>query len=136
MTCTCFQWQSTGIPCSHAINVILTRQEDPQTYVQAFLSLDAYHQTDVNAIFPPNIDVVDKPLQYGQNDGQAHSDDENSVRDRVIALHANCQPGRPKKCRIRSGVEGPFGPKRPKKCGRCDKLGHAQNNCNALIAGF
>ena len=24
MTCTCYQWQSTGIPCSHAINVILT----------------------------------------------------------------------------------------------------------------
>ena len=43
MTCTCFQWQSTGIPCSHAINVILQRRENPQTYVQAFLSLDAYH---------------------------------------------------------------------------------------------
>ena len=25
MTCTCFQWQSVGIPCSHAINGILQR---------------------------------------------------------------------------------------------------------------
>ena len=45
MTCTYFQWQSTGIPSSHAIGAILARQENPQTYIQAFQSLDAYYRT-------------------------------------------------------------------------------------------
>ena len=51
MTCTCVEWQSTGIPCSHAIAVILFRKENPQTYAQAFLSLDAYCKTYEIAIF-------------------------------------------------------------------------------------
>ena len=33
MTCTCLKWQSTGIPCAHAIAVILGRKEDPQCYL-------------------------------------------------------------------------------------------------------
>src|SRR5437667_12706679 len=64
MTCTCYQWQSTGIPCFHAISVILAHQENPQTYAQAFLSLNAYYRIYGNAILPPNADAADKPLQY------------------------------------------------------------------------
>ena len=45
-----------GIPCAHAIMVILGRKEDPQTYTQTFLSLDAYHKSYANSIYPPNLD--------------------------------------------------------------------------------
>ena len=62
MTCACYQWQSTGTPCSHAISVILARQKNPQTYVQVFLSLDAYCRIHDNAILPLNVDAADKPL--------------------------------------------------------------------------
>ena len=57
MTCTCFQWQSTGIPCSHAIAAILACREDPQTYIQAFLSLDAYRYTYTALIYYLNASV-------------------------------------------------------------------------------
>ena len=59
MTYTCFQWQSTGIPCSHAITAILMRKENPQAYAQAFLSLEAYHNTYSNAIHSPHADKAD-----------------------------------------------------------------------------
>ena len=113
MTCTCFEWQTTGAPCSHAIAAILSRKENPQTYTQAFLSLDAFRKTYSNAIFPPEANTTDNtqvfayPLQRSDN------------TDRVIPPHASRQSGRPKVRRIRSGVEGPFGGKRPKRCGRC-----------------
>src|SRR5438552_5499043 len=152
MTCTCFQWQSTGIPCSHGINIILQRRENPQTYVQVFLFLDAYHNTYAHAIFPPNADTADKPLQYSGDYSSAHSGDhsgeidgghinghgnrnENIARERVIAPHVCRPPGRPQTRRIRSGVEGPYGGKRSKTCGRCGNLGHAQNTCKGAISG-
>jgi len=136
MTCTCFQWQSTGMPCSHAINVILARKEDPQTYVQAFLSLDAYRRTYVNAILPPNADAADQPLHYPvQNIGTDDESDGERSRDRVMAPHVHLQPGRRPKQRIRSGAEGPFGTKRAKKCGRCSELGHCQTTCPSAISG-
>ena len=136
MMCTCFQWQSTGIPCSHAISVILAHREDPQMYVQAFLSIDAYRNTYINAIFPPNADVADRPLQYTlQNISTDDESDEERSRDRVIAPHTNCQPGRPRKQRIRTGVEGLFGTKRSKRCRRCKSLGHSQNTCTSAISG-
>src|SRR5271154_5642150 len=59
MTCTCFEWESTGIPCSHAIAAILFCKDNPQTYTQAFLSLNGYSKTYANAIFPSNADTLD-----------------------------------------------------------------------------
>ena len=88
MTCTCFAWQSTGIPCSHATGVILFHKENPQTYVQAFLSFDAYRRTYANAIYPPAANVADNtpifgPLQYSDN-RNAQAD----RADRIIPPHA------------------------------------------------
>ena len=115
--CTCFQWQSTGIPCSHKISAILARQENLQTYVQAFLSFDAYYRTYGTADLLPNSDAVNQPLQYDTQTSRAIADDGNDKEKvRVIAPHVRRQSERPWKARIRSGIEGPFGPKCPKKC--------------------
>lgn len=133
MTCTCFQWQSTGIPCSHAIAAILMRKENPQTYVQAFLSLDAYRNTYAKAIHSPNADQADRttntPIVYIQmEDNGGHNKE-----DRIVPPHARRQPGRPKVRRNKSGVEGPFVAKRAKKCSRCGRSGHAVTTCDATI---
>ena len=132
--------------------VILQRRENPQTYAQVFLSLDAYHNTYAHAIFPPNADTADKPLQYSGDYSSAHSVDhsgeidgghinghgnrnENIVRERVIAPHAHRPLGRPQTHRIRSGVEALFEGKCSKMYGRCGDLGHAQNTCMGVISG-
>jgi SWIM zinc finger len=60
MTCTCFECQSTGIPCSHAIAVILACKEDPQAYAQVFLSLDAFHKSYAQILLPPNADNAEE----------------------------------------------------------------------------
>ena len=131
MTCTCFEWESTGIPCSHAIAVILFRKENPQTYAQAFLSLDGYHKTYANAILPPNADTPhNKPASAFLS---PENGDNNNERDILAPPHVNRLPGRPRVRRIRSGVEGSFGNKRVKRCGRCGKLGHAVTTCDSAI---
>ena len=127
MTCTCVEWQSTGIPCLHTIAIILFRKENPQTYAQAFLSLDAYRKTYENAIFPLEANPGnDTPVIFGQPSV-------NKNLNIILPPHARRQPVRPKTQRIRSGVEGPFEGKRAKRCGRCKQLGHAATTCDASI---
>ena len=135
-SCTCYQWQSTGIPCSHAIAAILGHREDPQAYVESFLTLDSYRKTYSNAIHPPNADENEMrlstdplpPLQ-GEDGAETAECEDNAL----LPPPARRAPGRPQKQRIRSGVEGPFGGKRVKRCSRCGGLGHTKTTCNATI---
>ena len=135
--CTCFEWQSTGIPYSHAIAAILIRKEDPQTYAQAFLSLDAYRRTYVNAILLPDADKADAVPEFPHSsDNKGHSSDNEGQTELVGTLnppHTRRLPERPLNRRIRSGVEGPFGTKRAKRCGRCKGLEHSVRTCNEPI---
>jgi zinc finger SWIM domain-containing protein 3 len=131
LQCTCFEWESTGIPCSHAIAVILFHKKNPQTYTQAFLSLDGYHKTYANAILPPNADTPhNKPASAFLS---PENGDNNSERDILAPPRVNRLPGRPRVRRIRSGVEGSFGNKRVKRCGCCEKFGHAVTICDSAI---
>ena len=41
-TCSCKSWQGTGIPCSHALSIILSLRNDPQEYAEKFYTLEFY----------------------------------------------------------------------------------------------
>jgi hypothetical protein len=54
-TCSCRKWQATGIPCSHALGVIIGGLKDnPQAYAQSFYSLDAFNNTYASPVMHPN----------------------------------------------------------------------------------
>jgi hypothetical protein len=105
---TCFQWQKTGLPCSHAIAAILSHKKDPQTFAQSFYTLDSYRKTYANPIFSSNADKADDIPIFEE------TDDSNIDEEDFLPPHASRSIGRPRKKRIHSGVEGPFGNKRAK----------------------
>ena len=41
-TCTCFEWQLSGLPCGHALAVSLKLHHNPREYAKEFYRLDAY----------------------------------------------------------------------------------------------
>lgn len=124
--CTCFEWQHTGIPCSHALAVSLAREDDPQTYAQDFYQLDAYYATYANAIFPPNIDaaaanIMADPLI-------------SLTEDDLLPSNTRHQSGRSKKRRIRGGTEGgDRGARRAFRCSRCGSTGHSRRTCRQPV---
>jgi hypothetical protein len=126
-TCTCCSWQTSGIPCVHALAVSLNRGDDPQTYAHSFFQLNAYRGIYGNTIFPPNTDVADTIATY-----MIPSDHESNNTDSdegLLPPHTRRAPGRPKKRRIRSGTEGGDRGKRVFRCGRCGKEGHSRRTC-------
>ena len=95
-SCTCFQWQSTDIPCAHAIAVILGHQEDPPAYVESFFTLDVYHKTYINAIYTLNADEINVRMLSDPSSSSHQSDnhnDSNSNRDRILPPHTRHAPG-------------------------------------------
>ncbi|KAL8470669.1 hypothetical protein ACS0TY_033291 [Phlomoides rotata] len=41
-TCTCRAWQLSGIPCTHALCAILSKDLDPDDFVHKFYTVDMY----------------------------------------------------------------------------------------------
>jgi hypothetical protein len=122
-TCTCYEWQTSGIPCGHALAVSLERNDDPQTYAKAFFRLDAFRGTYENPIFPPNV-----------NAATTATGDESNIDDTDVLLPPITRrpPGRPKKLRIRGASEGGR-EKRTFRCGSCGNTGHSKKTCRQPV---
>jgi hypothetical protein len=124
--CTCFEWQHTGISCSHALAVSLAREDDPQMYAQDFYQLDVYYATYANAIFPPNTDAAAAntaadPLSL-------------LTEDDLLSPNTRRQSGRSKKRRIRGGIKGgDRGVRRAFRCSRCDFTDHSRRICRQFV---
>ena len=134
-TCSCFEWQNTGIPCGHALAVSLRVGEDPQIYACSFFRLDSYRSTYANTIFPPNADAADTipsfiPFNDNNDDDGSDSSDNDDV---ILPPKTRRALGRPKKKRIRGAIEGGDCATRVFCCSRCGESGHSRRTCTRPI---
>jgi len=134
-TCSCYGWQKQGYPCGHALAIIMSRKQDPQTFAKPFFTLQAYRSTYETAIMHPLTGKYSLPLQL--SDTANHEIDEESDFDEDIILPPNTRrpTGRPKKRRIRSVSENDenSAPKRSHRCSRCKAMGHSRRTCREAI---
>ena len=125
MTCSCRQWQISGLPCIHALFFITSLcglAAEIDQYVDEYYSV-----TKFNATYAENVPSIGSQYQW-------------DIIDPGFILHAPLQtraPGRPKKTRIRLSAEGTgLGP-RKRICKRCGELGHFASKCkNAVDPSF
>lgn len=120
-TCTCYQWDLTGIPCIHAFRAILHQRGDPDEYVHAFYSRAAYCRAYEPAINPMP--------------GSNHWD--KTKLPEPLPPKPRTMPGRPKshKRRKEKGEDDDRKLKRLKKtihCGKCGAPGHNKSKCQNL----
>jgi hypothetical protein len=128
-TCTCCEWQISGIPCAHVLAVSLGREDDPQIYAKAFYRLDAYRGIYSDSIFPPNVNAANTITTV------AATTSISTVQPDITVLPPNTRrpPGRPKKQRIRGLREGGGRAKRNFRCSRCGNTGHSRQSCREAI---
>ena len=111
-TCTCRQWQITGLPCTHALFFITSLRgvaSEIDQYVHKYYSIAKFKAT-----YAENVPSIKAKHQWEVvNPG--------FILNPLVQTRA---PGRPRKTRIRSSAEGSgLGP-RKRKCKRCGGLGH------------
>jgi len=116
-TCSHFQWQTTGYPCSHAIAILITNEQDPQLYTVPFFTLENYRSTYYAASFhpltgnytlplaPPRIPGKDELDDDDASDIDGMLDEEEEDKDVLRPPSTRRPAGRPKKRRIQSNLE-------------------------------
>jgi SWIM zinc finger len=125
-TCTCCEWQLSGILCGHVLCVSLNLGTDSQTYAKTFYRLDFYRQTYANAIFPPNVNAAALvPFVL-------HGDPFGVNLPTLLPPNVRRKPGRPQTKRIRSAIEGGGREKRTFTCQKCGGKGHSKRSCSKL----
>jgi hypothetical protein len=77
-TCDCHRWQASGIPCAHALAILLHLRKDPFQYVEPCFHSHAYQQTYASPIFPIPDHIEWMPTESPDTD---NSDDEDHSRD-------------------------------------------------------
>src|SRR5579859_3106260 len=128
-TCSCFIWQSSGIPCGHAISIILQQKADPQHYVESVFTIEAYKKTYEQPLFPLHLANVNGDARHDAQNSDSELESEESDDDTLDVLPPSTRhpPGRPKNRRIRGQHEQ--GPKRVYTCTRCHLVGHSKATC-------
>jgi hypothetical protein len=133
-SCTCFIWQSSGIPCGNAISIILEQKGGPQSYVESVFTIATYKKTCEQPLLPLHLanvkgDAPHAPPNASGEDTDSESEDSDTLE--VLPPATRCPPGRAKKRRIRGQHEG-----RPKcvfTCTRCHQPGHSKVTCREPI---
>ena len=116
-TCTCNEWQATGILCGHALAVLIWREENPQTYAKEFPSLEFYHNTYAMSIFHPL--RGDGTAFLTLQSAHYHSDSDLSSEDDLQPPSTRRPIGRPMKCSIRTTTENNEVPYHVQWCTHC-----------------
>src|SRR5579859_5380348 len=127
-TCSCWPWQTSGIPCAHVLAISLSLRADPQKYANSFFGLANYRSTYKKAILPPNTYAVDDVQVF-----TALLDNSEDDSDIVLPPSTRRPPVHAKKRRIRGLMEGEDRAKRSFCCSRCSSTGHSKCSCTAPI---
>lgn len=112
--CSCKGWQITGLPCCHAIAVILGLGRDPYDYCSRYFTAESYGLTYLESISPvPN---VEKPVMI-----ESH---EEAIL--VTPPPTRCPASSKKRKRVGSSDII----KRTLQCSKCKGLGHNKKSCS------
>ncbi|CAH9145798.1 unnamed protein product [Cuscuta epithymum] len=117
-TCTCRLWDLTGVPCVHACAAINSVKGRPENYVHKYFTKEYFFRAYEYEIQPmESTDFSPKP-----------------GHELIQPPLLRRPPGRPKKQRHRSSLEGRDAHKAKRKhgmikCSKCKQFGHNKRSC-------
>ncbi|XP_030958475.1 uncharacterized protein LOC115980352 [Quercus lobata] len=118
--CSCRKWNTTDIPCAHAISCIFFNRQDAEQYVHR-----CFHVSTYKTCYEPVIAPINGQNMWRPNGVQPFQ-----------PLIKRRSPGRPKKKRTREAGEAAG--RRvgiSKQCRTCGKIGHNKRSCKGEVGG-
>ncbi|KAL4353017.1 hypothetical protein GQ457_06G019860 [Hibiscus cannabinus] len=124
LTCTCRRWELTGIPCNHAVSVMILTEVRPESHVH-----ECYTKTTQERIYSNFINPIRGPNQWTPQEGCVP----------ILPPPLRRPPGRPHKSRRKEADEPAststkLSRKYVKlKCTKCGKPGHNIRTCKGEV---
>ncbi|XP_021717466.1 uncharacterized protein LOC110685283 [Chenopodium quinoa] len=123
ITCTCFRWELTGIPCAHAWACIIKKRLRPEDFVDSVYSKDKYLEAYTLTINPmsgmkqwekrPDMMQPKPPIMRKMPGRPSHKKRKQELGEREEAVKQQKQKKNP-------------------KCSNCGVVGHYKNKCKNL----
>ena len=120
-TCSCRQWQITGLPCIHAL-FFITSLPGPAGNIQQYVH-DYYSVARFKATYAYALPAMEGKQQWDMVDPGF----------KLCAPVLKRAAGRPRKSRIRPRSEGAGLGARKRKCTRCGGSGHFGKYCDNTV---
>ncbi|PPS03468.1 hypothetical protein GOBAR_AA17193 [Gossypium barbadense] len=122
-SCSCRNWDLTGIPCMHALPVIHVKNEFPDTYVQTWHTKQTQIQIYFNFVSP-----VRGPKQWASLSNMLP----------ILPPPLRRPPGRPTKVRRKEPDEQQTTKRLSKRgvemrCSKCKIIGHNKRSCKGEV---
>lgn len=118
-TCTCRQWQVTGLPCYHVVHVITSmRNPKMENYIDDCYSVHKFQKAYENCVGP----MTDRQQWPKVDPGF-------KLWPPILKRAA----GRPRVRRYKGWEEGGGNSRRTVTCKRCHQKGHMQKTCNETV---
>ena len=133
-TCDCHRRQTSGVPCAHALAILLPLRKDPYLFVEPYFYSAAYRSTYSLPIFPIPDRIEWMPLPIRESSDHSDSDTSGSDSDTLHPPNTRRPAGHPKNKRYRNSAERDLEkPKKVYRCTRCGDTGHNKRSCTEPI---
>ncbi|XP_019452688.1 PREDICTED: uncharacterized protein LOC109354551 [Lupinus angustifolius] len=119
--CSCNGWQLCGVPCSHAVAVLLSCRQNVHRFTESCFTVANYRKAYSQTIHP----IPDKTMWSTISDGS----ESRAVEVVINPPKSLNPPGNPKKRRAPAAEESGGRMKRVVHCSRCNQTGHFRTTC-------
>ncbi|XP_027367984.1 uncharacterized protein LOC113873841 [Abrus precatorius] len=123
--CSCYGWQRCGLPCSHAVAVLLSCKQNVHRFTESCFTVTNYRKAYSQTIHP----IADRTM-WNMNEYEEGS---RAMLELVINPPKSLRPiGRSRKKRAASAAQDGGGAptKRVVHCSRCNQPGHFRTTCS------
>lgn len=122
--CSCHGWQLCGVPCSHAVAVLLSCRQNVHRFTESCFTVANYRKAYSQTIHP----IPDKTMWNMSGDFE---NEESKAIEIVINPPKSLKPpGKSEKRRGPAAEESGGRMKRVVHCSRCNQTGHFRTTCS------
>ncbi|KAJ1417520.1 Zinc finger, PMZ-type [Sesbania bispinosa] len=132
--CSCYGWQRCGLPCSHAVAVLLSCRQNVHRFTESYFTVASYRKAYSKTIHP----IPDRTMWNMSNGFEYEGGNNTCTAMEVVINPPKCMtsPAPPRKRQSPAAQDKDNNGGRMKRvvhCSRCNQTGHFRTTCSVPI---